>query len=547
MTVSGIQSQEILKLCERVSEPDKIIAACLYGSRQCGYSREDSDYDALLILEDYQHGVRYQYEGFRNVYLAILKVDRELFELDVAKGALGGFVAGRLLSPYLPLIGDRYLNDMEILLKENIAEEELAELVLGYGELARGLVIRPEYIVLSRMRRRSKVYPPLRYSYLCLLRKDLVKTNMPRVLKGYIEALLRLSKKGMIKVEDGDITLCQEYVDQILSKRTTERVVNIVRASQRALYSYIAHGRAGRMNLDMVAKELASKIKRELTVALTTADFEDPNEYLSLKTSAGPINLDEAASITDAVRKLRRVENITVKSLGGALNEVYLVNADDEQLVAKRFSDWYGFKWFTLNLVALGTKIFSVSGRVRLSNEYGMSTLLADSGISVPPVVYVSVQERLLIKRYVEGRNLRDVFESYLGGDHLDAEQKGIASEVGSTIARIHALGITIGDSKPENFISSNDDRLYILDLEQAKKKGDKGWDIAEFLYFTGHYGIIMTGALEDLTRSFIEGYREFGEQALLRKAAGISYAKVFSFWTPPQIIHEISTILRRA
>jgi tRNA A-37 threonylcarbamoyl transferase component Bud32 len=296
----------------------------------------------------------------------------------------------------------------------------------------------------------------------------------------------------------------------------------------------------------MVAKELASKIKREIAVALMP-DIEDPKKYLFLKTSTGLINLDEAASITEAVRKLRPSATISVNSLGGALNEVYLVSADHEQLVAKRFSDWYGFKWFTLNLVALGTKIFSVSGTARLSNEYGMSTLLADSRIQVPSVVYVSVQEKLLIKRYIEGRNLRDMFESCIGGEQLDAKQKEVASQLGSTIARIHALGISVGDSKPENFVWSSDDQLYVLDLEQAKKKGDQAWDIAEFLYFMGHYGILMTGALKDLTESFIEGYTVSGEDGLLKKAAGLSYTKVFSLWTPAPIIHGISTVLRGA
>jgi len=524
-----------------------MVAACLYGSRVCGYSRDDSDYDALVILKDYPDGLRYQYERFERVYLSLLKVDRELFELDVMKGALGGFVAGRLLAPYLPLSGNTYLSEMEVLLKEKVSEEELRDLVLGYGELSRGLLIKPEFILLSRMRRRFKVYPPLRYSYLSLLRQDIAKTNMPKILEGYSKALDRLAKKGIVRLEDDEITLSEEYVDQMLSKRTMERVVNVVRSSQRALYSYIAHGRAGRVSLDMVAKELASKIRREITVVLMAGEFEDPHKYIFLKTSSGRVDLNEAASITDAVRKLRPSAKITVNSLGGALNEVYLVDADGERLVAKRFSDWHGFKWFTLNLVALGTKLFSVSGGARLSNEYGMGTLLADNGILIPSVVYVSVPEKLLIKRYVEGRTAREVFEAYLDGDHLDSKQVRIASEVGRTMASVHALDVTIGDSKPENLVWSIGDTLYVLDLEQARKKGDKAWDVAEFLFYTGHYGTLMTGALRELTESFIEGYKTSGERASLKKAAGLNYAKVFSLWTAPQIIREISTQLRAA
>lgn len=545
--MSELRFEEILETSKRLCQSNQISALCLYGSRQCGYSREDSDYDVLAILENYDNGVRYQYEPFRNVYLALLKVDRELFELDVSKSVLGEFVAGRLLSPYLPLIEGEYLSNMEVLLKQKIVEEELVELILGYGELARGLVISPEYIVLSRMRRRFKVYPPLKYSYLCLLRPDLVEINMPRILEGYSKAFIQVSKKGMVRIEDGKITISHDYVDQILSRKTSERVVNIARASRRALYSYLAHGRAGRTGLDMIAKELASKIKREISVTLSRTDFEDPNRHLFLKTSAGLVSLNEAASIIEAVKKLRPSADITVSSLGGALNEVYLVRANDEKMVAKRFSDWYGFKWFTLNLVALGTKIFSVSGRARLSNEYGMSTLLTDNKILVPSVVYVSIQERLLIKQYVEGQDTLKAFESYLRGDHLDSKQVKIASSIGNMLARIHALDVTLGDSKPENLIWSSNERLYVLDLEQAKKKGDKAWDIAEFVYFTGHYSSVMTGALRELTQAFIQGYKELGDPNLLKRAAGINYAKVFSFWTPPQITREMSIMLKEA
>jgi len=543
--VSGIDSKQIVKICSEVAEGDQIVAVCLYGSRVCGYSREDSDYDTLMVVDSYQDGVRYQYEKFGTVYLALLKVDRELFELDVTKGVLGEFVAGRLLSPYLPLAGRQYLSDMEIRMKENVAEGELRELVLGYGELARGLRVRPEYILLSRMRRRCAVYPPLKYSYLSTLRPDLAKDNMPRILNGYQEALSRLSKKGLCAFEDDYIVLRDEYVDKIISRRTRERVINIVHSSQRALNSYIAHGRAGRVSLDMVARELASKIRREIVVSMTMPDLEEPGKYLFLKTSAGRVRLNETISIRDAVRKLRPEADIQVESLGGALNEVYLVKTGDDPLVAKRYSDWYGFKWFTLNLVALGTKTFSVSGRARLSNEYGMSTLLSEKGLSTPPVVYVSIQDKLLIKKYVDGKDVHNVFENCLEDECLDSDRKRIACCVGSTFAETHAAGITIGDSKPENLVLSKNDRLFFVDLEQAKKKGDQAWDIAEFLYFAGHHAMIMTGALKDFTRSFVDGYGEYGKKDSLRKAGGINYAKVFSFWTPPQIIYEISTILK--
>src|SRR3989442_14671851 len=37
-----------------------------------------------------------------------------------------------------------------------------------------------------------------------------------------------------------------------------------------------------------------------------------------------------------------------------------------------------------------------------------------------------------------------------------------------------------LGDTKPENFIVDRDGKVTLVDLEQARYKGDYGWDVAE-------------------------------------------------------------------
>ena len=54
-----------------------------------------------------------------------------------------------------------------------------------------------------------------------------------------------------------------------------------------------------------------------------------------------------------------------------------------------------------------------------------------------------------------------------------------------------------------------------------------------------------MTGALDELTKSFVRGYVKHGDNLLLKKATGVANVRVFSFWTSPQIIFRISNILR--
>ena len=100
--------EQILTTCKEVAKVHNITALGAYGSRICGYAREDSDYDVLLILEDFNEGVRYFYRETGNIQLAILAVDKKAVEADARKGALGDFVAGRLMSPYIPILNSEF-------------------------------------------------------------------------------------------------------------------------------------------------------------------------------------------------------------------------------------------------------------------------------------------------------------------------------------------------------------------------------------------------------------------------------------------------------
>jgi hypothetical protein len=50
-----------------------------------------------------------------------------------------------------------------------------------------------------------------------------------------------------------------------------------------------------------------------------------------------------------------------------------------------------------------------------------------------------------------------------------------------------------------------------------------------------------------ELLDGFIRGYSKHGAISELRRAAGVKYVKVFSIWTPPPVLLEISRILRDA
>lgn len=537
--------EKILNECFNIAENRKIVSSCIYGSRLCGYAREDSDYDVLLIIEDYPDSLRYHTRKLNGVFASILAVDKDIFEIDVKKGGLGEFISGRLLTPYLPIFNESYLREMEIENKKRVIKEEMEDLVLEFGESARGLIIDPKYFMLSRMRKRAKLYPPIKYSYSNLFRKDIKEKNLEKIMDGFLMALKELEKEAIVKIENGALKIEDKFIDLIINRKSIEKVVNIVEKSRRTLYSYLTQGIIGITDPNALIRELASKLRREVLRPSVSIEIDDPMGCLFLKTSTGLVNLNERASIIELVNKLKPNARIIVSSLASVLNEVYLITVDGEKLIAKRFTDWHSFKWFMLNLVAIGTKVFSVSGKERLTNEYGMNHFLYEKGFLVPRIIHVSFPEKLLLREYIVGKPLDEIMKKIHSLDELSEEMEKIAFDFGKTMAKIHELDISLGDTKPDNFILNGSKKVLILDLEQARKMGDKAWDIAEFLYYSGHYGVYLSKGFSKFLELFIQGYSSIGEKALLRKASSLTYAKVFSLWVYPSILKEVSKKLK--
>ncbi len=549
MRLDDQTKRQLLEVCRGIVEPSRIVASCLYGSHVYGYATKASDYDVLLIAKNYDDSVRFHKDRTDSREVRLLAVDQGLFELDADKGELGEFVVGRILTPYQTLLNEEYLKKLEVQAKKRVVTEELRNLVLQFGELSRGLVIRPEYFALVRVKKRARVFLPARYSFVEMLRPGLRETNVQLMTDGYVTALKELEKTGILALDGRNIELTQDFVDNLLARKIVERVVNVVESSQRALYSYLAHGMASYLNLDILTRELAQGLVTDPGTDWNPSRLIDPTRYLFLKAGTKLVKLDDRTSIEDFAIKLRPGAQVMVTPLGGVLNDVFLIVAGDEKLVAKRFTDWHGFKWFTLNLVMLGTKVFSLSGRARLSNEYGINQFLSEKGLNVPMMIHVSLQDRLLVEEYVPGSTMDMHVKSAIGKNTLSEGDRIIAFKAGQNLAEIHSKGVAVGDSKPENFLASEDGRIFTVDLEQAGKGGDEAWDVAEFLYYGGHYA--LTGLAKEgfysFVSAFIEGYKSKGSHNVLKRASGLKYSKVFSIWTPAPVLLQITKQLKSA
>ena len=547
MTAVAHVAENALEKVGDLIAPAERVAACAYGPAVFAKPGVTRGLDLLVLCEGYSNGLRAHLRIYDGEEFRFLIADRTLVESDVEKGTLGDYLTEQFLYPYHPIHNIEYLEKVAEKAKARVADEEARDLIIEFREMCRGLVATPEFFGLSRMRKLARVSIPSMTAYLRFLEEPVRERNLVG-LRSSFKSAIAASRGEVLKIEGEHVSLEDAAVDSWLKDRVSEQVVNVLRQSQRAFYSYLTKGRAVYLSPDLLARELYSPLKLTLDTELNRMEPEDPKNYLYLNTSAGLVPLGGKASIEEVIANLKLGGPITITPLAGVLNEVFLVTAGKEQLVVKKFTDWHGFKWFTLNLVSLGSKLFAVSGNARMTNEYGMNRYLEKRGLNVPNIVYLSVKQRILVEQYLSGPSFADLAKEAVNRSKLTNAQFELAESLGETLANVHHIGVSVGDTKPENFVVK-DEKIFIVDLEQAGKRNDYAWDIAELLFYTGHYRISpnVTGGLKGIIEAIAIGYSHRGDADELRKAAAVRYAKVFSIWTPAPVILEISRILREA
>ena len=247
------------------------------------------------------------------------------------------------------------------------------------------------------------------------------------------------------------------------------------------------------------------------------------------------------------VRTYRPAGRVSIRRIGSFVNDVFLVDVDGEKFVAKRYTNWISLKWVTLNLYGLGSVRFSVSGKRRMEAEYAFNYLLSSRGLRVPPVLGADTKSRSILFAYIPGDGLAELLTGMAATGQMGPRESNAAQAAGTLIAQAHELEAALGDTKPENFIVDRGGQVTLVDLEQAREGGDYSWDVAEFLYYSGHYWLPTNKALSGYLEAFVKGYRESGRARILRKAASPKYVRIFSVWTPPNVLLSIRKKLLEA
>jgi Kae1-associated kinase Bud32 len=551
-------NNQILEFCRHIAGSAQITAISSVGNHSIGTSNGKATLEIVAVIRDFQPRLMSYVKivGGRNVIFFM--VDQWIFERDVDRSFLGEALAGTLIFPHTSLCGEDYLHTQEIQLKKRLILELLENLVLSFPELSYRLHIKPQYFMYEVILNRVRIFPPLAYGLSNFINGVAPKKEVDSVLRGYMEALRQLEKEKKVILSDGYIVIPKKFV--VESQNHKVRLTNISKNAPRTLFTSLFAAFPQLLNFFSQKTEALLKLQR-FTVkrdAALARRFIDPQKYLFVPTAKGLVSLADRVDIDAFARKMLlngEKAKIEYEPIGGVLNDVYLIkaypNGVEKKVLVKRFKDWSGFKWFPLSMWSLGARTFAVLGRSRLARECAISEFLRCEGLNVPKILHVSHSERLVFMEYVEGEDLSNTIKRIAGETSRKKVEKDLAKieKVGEMFAQVHSLNVTLGDTKPENVIVDPNDKMYLLDFEQASHDGDKAWDVAVFLYYSGHYlqPLYSNGKAESITKAFVKGYLNGGGDVNTIKRAGNSkYTRIFSVFTMPSIMLAMSNVCKK-
>jgi tRNA A-37 threonylcarbamoyl transferase component Bud32 len=556
VSVSEELIRQIHEFCKHVAGPCEIIAASLSDDEalEIGHSRATAQ--VLVVIKNFQPRLMSYPRIIDEKNIVIVAVDQWVFERDIDRGFLGEALASSLIFPYSTLVNEDYLHLQETVLKKRLILELLENIILSFPELSYRIRIKPKYFMYEVILNRVRVFPPLAYGISNFLCGTTQKEKISRVLKGYLEALQMLEKEKLILFVDGYVAISKQFVME--SKSSKVRLANFSKIAPRALFSSVFGLFPQFLNFFSQSTGMLSRFqvfpwKKEFE---ERPQFINPQKYVFVPTAQGFVSLADKVDIRAYAKKVLSegtYSAVKVEEFGGVLNDVYLMKAysgkKEKKILVKRYKDWSSFKWLPLTLWATGARSFAVLGTSRLERECAISELLACEGFNVPKVLHVSHNERLIFMEFIEGENLSNAIKRIAVSQSQNHMEKELATItlVGENYAKVHALNVVLGDTKPENVMVDNESKIFLVDLEQASRNGDKAWDVAEFLYFSGHY-LPLDGEIKAkaIAQAFISGYLKAGGNVNDVKRAGISkYTRVFSIFTLPSIIRVMSNICK--
>lgn len=518
---------------------EEIHSLCAYGSRIAGYERDDSGYDIIIVTNNIKENVLEQPEE-GSVKSSPIIVDEATLLNAAKRPTPGEFVIGRFLNIYEPLVNAEFLRSVEREYKKRIIAEVLIEIQADYRDFSSSLIIPYEYFLFDKLHKRALEYPDAIDRYARTYRGVQKRENLEFALRGFREAAELLASQGIMEKTDDSVRIFRGRKERMnaLSRLHKMYPLTTAGASHFALHS-IASG---------VGIKLKVKPIPELSIMEkvgSTVELDRPKKLLRLEEG---VVFDDASKIIEEVARMSGFgENYAFeeKKMGDLINSSKLLEIWGDgrrvKFILKRFPELKSAKWVLLNLWSVAAKRFSMSPLSRLNREVEAVRRLHGLGIKTHRITGIVLDERTLVTEYSEGVTLDKSVQEITTGMSTDTSD---IKKYAQALGKLHKAGLVYGDTKPHNALAGKDG-IYLLDLEQAMERGDKAWDLAEFLYYSAKIAKQEEG-MKLVAESFLAAYRTENGSQVIRKARKKRYLTPFMLFLAPKMRRVVREALAK-
>jgi tRNA A-37 threonylcarbamoyl transferase component Bud32/predicted nucleotidyltransferase len=556
ISMSNISSEhlKIIDNCvNKIAKNNELVGVCMYGSKVAGYSRPNSDFDIIVVLENYPFIVKYVYLKESKIEVSALLVDRQSLEKDARTAFLGEFVVGRLLHIYDAILNPDLFKRIETIYKKRVIIEEIFDIVRSNNILSTEISFPLDFIMFSKIKRRSLLYPNALYSYYKIYNCESASRNIDFALDGYRRALNEIlnEDKELLDKNPSDNSLHISEKRILINKNGKIDSLKLGKKLQ-DLSSYLIHVYAGRVTFHYAVKEAQSKIKRQKKHELNLPLFmSSPREsYWKLPEGVLILNsrrwLDIIANNVSfqrySISNKRRLGNVDSRTICFTLK-----NHDDNSqktIVVKQYAKTRGVKWAALNVWTSQGRRFKVDPLFRLGNEYKALRYIRNLGLNTPTIESVILGKRLLVTEFIKGNSLADIIQ-YSLNETDEYNNIDFIKAAGEQIATIHNDKSTLGNIKPKNLIIRGNS-LYFTGVDQfGFHSGDPIWDIVQFIC-RGLKKTTDSTVASKVVRGFLFGYsNEITAEYIKKLSRSKRYIESFYPLISPVVARSIKREIR--
>ena len=475
--------------------------------------------EVLVVVDDITPQLMAKNIEVNSNTVNLIIVSKNALTGDVYYDLLGGYLASKL-TVFTRIIYDRGLWLRKVLedYRYRIVLREI-ETLASYGEIIEYALVPYEYFPVKNL----SIYAKINYNLAVMLVKaynDLGEGLLERMSKEYESLIKNVVMRHKLKLIDKYIKLKPASIPKALFSKTSGFIKEIVIPLAHPL-------------LDVIAGYRRSE-KGPIQLPLC---FDSP--HILIEMELGKLALGDWHKVVKVLmgeyrRKIKR------KSIYSIIDTAELHEYDKGIVVVKQYMGLPGVKWLLASLVASISKKFSVLPSERLLNEYKAVMELNKHNIPTRHVLIVDPISYTMVFEFIEGEPLSN-FLSKESSITLRAYRL-----VGELLASIHGIGLTIGDTKPDNFIYNiKEDKIYPIDLEQAKKTDsieEKAWDIAMFTYFHFHKPY---KEVEIYLREFLTSYRDTMGSRPIKEATRAKYLIPFTSIAPIQQLIKLQNLMK--